>query len=185
NGFWSITGYEGDYLIPNPQNVYALGDRSNITYPDGSRVYSSGAQNRSNYSMSNAQFQILVQPADVAPPANWSSNWLPGPVGGGDMSALLRWYSAQESLVNGSYAYPVVTRQSAFRNRNSISTPGNGTVTTTGANSTSTCTGSANRGCPYATATSAVPYTGPATQISPPILPVFAVIATFVFYITL
>ncbi|KAI7072653.1 hypothetical protein KC352_g42377, partial [Hortaea werneckii] len=185
NGFWSITGYEGDYLIPNPQNVYALGDRSNITYPDGSRVYGSGAQSRSNNSLSNEQFQILIQPADVAPPTNWTSNWLPGPVGGGDMSALLRWYSAQESLVNGSYAYPVVTRQSAFRNRNSTGTRGNGTVTTTGANSTSTCTGSANKGCLYATATSAVPYTGLATRSCPPLFSSSALIAALILYIAL
>ncbi|KAI7489518.1 hypothetical protein KC351_g1265 [Hortaea werneckii] len=185
NGFWSITGYEGDYLIPNPQNVYALGDRSNITYPDGSRVYGSGAQSRSNNSLSNEQFQILIQPADVAPPTNWTSNWLPGPVGGGDMSALLRWYSAQESLVNGSYAYPVVTKQSAFRNRNSTGTRGNGTVTTTGANSTSTCTGSANKGCLYATATSAVPYTGLATRSCPPLFSSSALIAALILYIAL
>ncbi|KAI6851388.1 hypothetical protein KC332_g233 [Hortaea werneckii] len=185
NGFWSITGYEGDYLIPNPQNVYALGDRSNITYPDGSRVYSSDAQSRNNNSMSNEQFQILIQPADLVPPANWTSNWLPGPVGGGDMSALLRWYSAQESLVNGSYAYPVVTRQSAFRNKNSTGTSGNGTVITTGANSTSTCNGSANTGCPYATATSPAPYTGLAAQSYPPLLSRSALIAALVFYTAL
>ncbi|KAI7187416.1 hypothetical protein KC363_g6049 [Hortaea werneckii] len=186
-GFWSITGYEGDYLIPNPQSTCALGDRSNITYPDGSRIYSSGARSRSrsNNSMSNEQFQILIQPADVVPPANWTSNWLPGPVGGGDMSALLRWYSAQRSLVNGSYAYPVVTRQFAFRNQNSTGTSGNGTVITTGANSTSTCTGSANTRCPYATATSPVPYTGLAAQSYAPLLSSTALIAALVIYTAL
>ncbi|KAI6913957.1 hypothetical protein KC318_g1182, partial [Hortaea werneckii] len=183
NGFWSLTGYEGDYLIPNPQDIYALGDRSNISYPDGSRVYGSDAQSRSNVSMSNKQFQILIQPADVVPPANWTSNWLPGPVGGGDMSALLRWYSAQESLVNGSYVYPVVTRQSAFRNTNSTSTRGNGTVSMSGANSTATCTGSANTGCSSATATSAFPYTGLATRWSPPLLSSSALIAALILYI--
>ncbi|KAI7510338.1 hypothetical protein KC347_g4400 [Hortaea werneckii] len=185
NGFWSITGYEGDYLIPNPQNVYALGDRSNITYPDGSRVYSPDTRSRNNNSISNEQFQILIQPADVVPPANWTSNWLPGPVGGGDMSALLRWYSAQVSLVNGSYAYPVVTRQSAFRDQKSTGTSGNGTVITTVANSTYTCTGSANTGSPYATATSPVPYTGLATRSYPRLLSSTALIATLVFYTAL
>ncbi|KAI7160514.1 hypothetical protein KC349_g3453 [Hortaea werneckii] len=185
NGFWSLTGYEGDYLIPNLQDVYALGDRSNISYPDGSRVYSPDAQSRSNNSMSNEQFQILIQPADVIPPANWTNNWLPGPVGGGDMSALLRWYSGKESLVNGSYVYPTVTRHSAFRNTNSSSTRGNGTVTMSGANSTATCTGSANTGCPRATATSAVPYTGLATQWPPPLLSSSALIAALIFYMAL
>lgn len=185
NGFWSVTGYEGNYLISNPQNVYALGDRSNLSYPDGSHVYSSDVQSRGNISRSNEQFQILIQPADVVPPDNWTSNWLPGPVGGGDMSALLRWYSAKESIVNGSYVYPTVTRQSAFRKTNSTSTRGNGTVITTGANSISTCTGPTNAGCPRATATSAVPYTGVATQQCPSLLSSSALIATIILYITM
>jgi hypothetical protein len=97
------------------QTVYALGDRSNITYPSGARVYS-------NERSEDGMFQILMQPADVTPPANWTSNWLPGPVGGGNMSALLRWYGAEDSLLDGSYQYPVVTKQAAFR-----SGGGNGT----------------------------------------------------------
>ena len=45
-GFWSLTAYGGDYfLIPNAIDVYAIGDRSNITYPDGSRVYYGSASN--------------------------------------------------------------------------------------------------------------------------------------------
>ena len=31
------------------------------------------------------------------------------------MSALLRWYGADESLLDGSYQYPIVTKQAAFR----------------------------------------------------------------------
>jgi hypothetical protein len=65
-GFWSLTGYNAQqYLIANPLDRYAVGDRSGLTYPDGSLVY--GAQT------SNQTFQVLVQPADVAPPANWTS----------------------------------------------------------------------------------------------------------------
>lgn len=108
-GFWSLTAYGADdYFIDTPQNVYALGDRSNITYPSGSRVYGDDGTE-------DGVFQILIQPADVAPPANWTSNWLPGPPGGGNMSALLRWYGAEEALLDGSYQYPVVTKQAAFR----------------------------------------------------------------------
>jgi hypothetical protein len=115
-GFWSLTAYGADdYFIDTPQSVYALGDRSNITYPSGARVYS-------NERSEDGMFQILMQPADVTPPANWTSNWLPGPVGGGNMSALLRWYGAEDSLLDGSYQYPVVTKQAAFR-----SGGGNGT----------------------------------------------------------
>ncbi|GAB1738740.1 hypothetical protein NU219Hw_g3535t1 [Hortaea werneckii] len=185
NGFWSVTGYEGDYLISNPQNVYALGDRSNISYPDGSRVYGSDVQSQGNVSRMDEQFQILIQPADVVPPANWTNNWLPGPAGGGEMDVLLRWYSAKESVANGSYVYPTVTRHSAFRSTNSTSTQGNGTMTMSGANSTATCTGSANSGCSRATATSAVPYTGLATQWSPPLLSSSALIVALIFYMAL
>ncbi len=65
-GFWSLTAYgPNQYLIPNPLNIYALGDRSHLTYSDGSLVYGN--------SSSNAPFQILVQPADETPPANWTS----------------------------------------------------------------------------------------------------------------
>ncbi|KAK3081567.1 hypothetical protein LTS18_005352 [Coniosporium uncinatum] len=106
-GFWSLTAYADNYLIPNNLNVYALGDRSNLNYPDGSSVY--GSDN-------DDLFQILVQPADITPPANWTNNWLPAPAGGGNISLLLRWYAAEEGLTNGSYVYPVVTRQSAISN---------------------------------------------------------------------
>jgi len=37
--FWSLTAYEDNYLIPNERGVYALGDRSNLTYADGKLVY--------------------------------------------------------------------------------------------------------------------------------------------------
>ncbi|KAL5366237.1 hypothetical protein BJX96DRAFT_182428 [Aspergillus floccosus] len=65
-GFWSLTGYNAQqYLIANPLDRYAVGDRSGLTYPDGSLVY--GAQSP------DQNFQVLVQPADVAPPTNWTS----------------------------------------------------------------------------------------------------------------
>lgn len=67
DGFWSITAYNAEqYLIPNPLNRYALGDRSNLT---------SITDNTSQCSTSpkTAGFQILVQPADAEPPQNWTS----------------------------------------------------------------------------------------------------------------
>jgi hypothetical protein len=89
-GFWSLTAYgENDYLIPNPLDVYALvrcyytfpellcdticctdftigqGDRSNLTYLDGTPVY--GGECPDN------EFQILVQPANETPPKNWTT----------------------------------------------------------------------------------------------------------------
>ena len=77
--FWSITIYGADnYLVPNSINRYALGDRSNLTYADGDLVYGDPT--------SNSPFSILIQPADVPPPANWTNNWLPAPAGGGNFS---------------------------------------------------------------------------------------------------
>jgi len=110
-GFWSLTAYNADnFLISNDRNVYALGDRSNITYASGAPVYGSKSS-----SDQDGPFQILVQPADVAPPANWTSNWLPAPWGGGSLSVLLRWYGAEASLLDGTYQYPVVTRGLVIR----------------------------------------------------------------------
>ena len=66
-GFWSLTAYgENQYLIPNGLEVYALGDRSNLTYPDGSLLYGDSDH-------ADDEFQILIQPADVTPPSNWTS----------------------------------------------------------------------------------------------------------------
>lgn len=107
-GFWSVTAYHDDYLIPNDQDIYTLGDRSNITYPHGQLVYGG------NSTSDSTEFQILIQPADLAPPSNWTSNWLPAPSGGGVISALLRFYEAEDDLLNGKYVYPMVTKQAAI-----------------------------------------------------------------------
>lgn len=102
-GFWSLTAYSNNYLIPNDLDRYGLGDRSNLTFADG-RAVSGG---------DDGVFQILIQPADVPPPTNWTSNWLPAPAGGGNVTALLRWFGADKELVNGSYEYPIVSKQAA------------------------------------------------------------------------
>lgn len=85
-----------------------MGDRSGIRYPNGRLVYGG------NSTSDGDEFQILVQAADKIPPANWTSNWLPAPSGGGSMSALLRFYEAKDDLLNGSYVYPKVTKQAAI-----------------------------------------------------------------------
>ncbi|MCJ1432087.1 hypothetical protein MMC27_001443 [Xylographa pallens] len=106
-GFWSLTAYGVDnYLIPNGLERFSLGDRSNLTYPNGGLVYGNTS--------SNGNFQILMQPADVSPPANWTSNWLPAPSGGGNFTVNLRWYGPTGALTNGSYVHPVVTLQAAI-----------------------------------------------------------------------
>lgn len=75
-GLWSLTVYDENlFFVPNQLNRYALGDRSDLIFPDGSLVYAEG--------MSDGPFEILIQPADVEPPANWTSNWIPVQAGGG------------------------------------------------------------------------------------------------------
>ena len=71
-GFWSLTAYgSSQYFISNPLGVYALGDRSNMTYPDGQPVYAANGSQQS--SDRTKPFQILMQPQDVIPPKNWTS----------------------------------------------------------------------------------------------------------------
>lgn len=68
-GFWSLTIYGADqYLIPNPVNRFEVGDRSNLTYQDGTLVYGAGAAN-----VTDEPFEVLMQPADLVPPSNWTS----------------------------------------------------------------------------------------------------------------
>ena len=60
-------------------------------------------------------FQILVQPADLTPPQNWTANWLPAPPGAGDYSFILRWYVPQLGMTNGTYTYPNVETVDAIQ----------------------------------------------------------------------
>ncbi|KAG9195078.1 hypothetical protein G6011_00198 [Alternaria panax] len=78
-GFWTLTAYNStNYLVPNDLGRYSLGDRSNLTYADGEPVYADAD--------SDGAFSILIQPADVVPSSNWTDNWLPAPVGGGNFT---------------------------------------------------------------------------------------------------
>lgn len=68
HGFWSLTAYNAQqYLIDNPLDRYALGDRSSLTYPDGTLVYGGRSDEE------DRPFQLLVQPYDIQPPKNWTS----------------------------------------------------------------------------------------------------------------
>ena len=118
-GYWSVTMYNAEfYLVANKLNRYSLGDRSNMTYPDGKPVYGLGAGK-------NGDFQMLLQAANAAPPANWTSNWLPAPIGGGDLTfnckfcflrnlnsvaylKIVRFGVPEASLTDGRYKYPKV-----------------------------------------------------------------------------
>jgi hypothetical protein len=132
-GFWSLTVYNiSSYLVQNPLNRYSLGDRSNLTYPDGDLIYGEDSSDR------NDAFSILLQSADVPPPANWTSNWLPTPAGGGNFTVNCKSYNfpnlqetwfltlltnlfipvrfygpTQDLTAGGSYIYPIVAKQSS------------------------------------------------------------------------
>ena len=68
DSFWSLTVYNNEtLLLSNPYNIYAIGDRSNITYPDGALVYGSNLDGDDT-----KPFQILVQSKDNVPPKNWT-----------------------------------------------------------------------------------------------------------------
>jgi hypothetical protein len=68
------------FVSANPLDKYSVGDRSNITYPDGKLVYGNDTGD------DDGSFQVLVQPYNVPPPANWTNNWLPAPANGSEFS---------------------------------------------------------------------------------------------------
>lgn len=74
-GFWSLTAYGADqYLIPNRINRPSVSDRTfSLKYQNSNEsVYGPGAN-----ATRDGPFQVLLQPADVVPPGNWTGNWLP------------------------------------------------------------------------------------------------------------
>ncbi|KAJ7218657.1 hypothetical protein GGX14DRAFT_494805 [Mycena pura] len=109
-GFWSLTVYDAaGFLVPNPVDRYALGDRSNMTYPDGTRVY--GGTSPAN---STEPFYMLLQAADNPPTAaEWAPNWLPTPAGGAAFRFVLRWFGPTAALLDGTYTYPTLTAVAA------------------------------------------------------------------------
>lgn len=69
DGFWSVTMYDDEgYLVSNTENKFAVGDRSNITFPSGDLVYGSGTE--------DGTFQVLVQDANSKPPSNWTAKYV-------------------------------------------------------------------------------------------------------------
>ena len=135
NGFWSMTAYGTDnFLIPNSANgsvgIYSLGDRSSLVYPDGTLVYgdedgdasdgdggvchSSSHRTETTNNADNKEFRILMQPADLTPPAHWTRNWLPAPSGGGEFTVNLRYYGPRKAITKGDYEEPRVQPTTAL-----------------------------------------------------------------------
>jgi hypothetical protein len=78
-GFWSLTVYGEDlFFVPNELDRYAVGDQSNLTYPDGRAVHGGNGEGQND-----GPFEVLIQPEDVVPPTNWTANWVPSQSGGG------------------------------------------------------------------------------------------------------
>jgi len=70
DGFWSLTVYGGDqYLVANSLDRYEVGDRTDGLKFQGGK----GIVYGTNATTVDGAFQVLIQPADVAPPANWTS----------------------------------------------------------------------------------------------------------------
>jgi hypothetical protein len=91
DAFWSLTMYDTDsYLVDNPINRYALGDRSHLTYADD-----------------DGSLTILVQ--SESPGDDAASNWLPTPTEGGFKLAL-RLYAPRSEVLDGSWRPPAVER---------------------------------------------------------------------------
>lgn len=96
-GFWSLTVYDAEgYLIPSAIDVYALGDRSNLTMADGSKYADGG----------DGPFQVLIQSSDIVPPDNWTTNWIPSPARGGAFVMNLRFYGPESALTDDTWVYP-------------------------------------------------------------------------------
>ncbi|MGW4352180.1 DUF1254 domain-containing protein [Nocardia sp. NPDC004582] len=88
-GFWSLTAYDADgYLIPNPINRYAIGDRNKFTpNPDGS-------------------VDLYLQATSPGP--DKEANWLP--VATGPFTLMMRLYWPQQSVIDRTWTPPAVTR---------------------------------------------------------------------------
>jgi hypothetical protein len=87
NEFWSVTLYDlQGYPVPNPTDVYTLGDRSNLK--------------------PNADGSLDLYLQSESPGADKASNWLPTPAQPFSLHARL--YSPRTAAIDGSWAMPPV-----------------------------------------------------------------------------
>jgi len=94
DAFWSMTLYDIEgYLVDNPLDRYAIGDRSGMTpNPDGSLT-------------------IYIQ--SESPGKDKEANWLPAPKVG-PFKLAMRLYVPRASVLDGSWVPPAVQRVAAF-----------------------------------------------------------------------
>jgi hypothetical protein len=90
DAFWSLTLYNMDgYLVDNPLNRYAVGDRSGMT--------------------PNADGSLTIYIQSQSPGGAKEANWLPAPEAG-PFKVSLRLYAPRESVRDGSWVPPAVER---------------------------------------------------------------------------
>ncbi|KAF4887074.1 hypothetical protein CGCFRS4_v010756 [Colletotrichum fructicola] len=118
-GFWNIGSYDALLrLVPNGISRYSIGSKtSTLQYLEGGQVYgptAAGGQDET--------FQVLLQSADIPPPANWTGNWLPVannasltgktsyPIDYDSLfdRILVCMYWPEISLTDGSYVWPEI-----------------------------------------------------------------------------
>jgi len=59
--------------VPNELGRYVIGDRSTqLKYENGGLVYDDDGANPANET-ADGKLQVLLQPADIPPPDNWTS----------------------------------------------------------------------------------------------------------------
>lgn len=89
NAFWSFTMYDAEgYMVANPINRNAIGDRSNLK--------------------TNADGSVDIYFQNTSPGKDKESNWLPAPKG--EFNVLLRVYWPKEEMLNGSWEAPAVKK---------------------------------------------------------------------------
>lgn len=89
NAFWSLTMYDTDgYMVANPINRNAIGDRSNLK--------------------TNADGSVDIYFQHDSPGKDKETNWLPAPQG--EFNVLLRVYWPKEDMLNGSWNPPAVMK---------------------------------------------------------------------------
>src|SRR5262249_41477659 len=89
DAFWSLTMYDKDsYLVDNPINRYALGDRSDMTR--------------------DADGGLTIYIQSDSPGGGKAKNWLPAPKEG--FKLALRLYGPKKQVADGTWKPPAVQR---------------------------------------------------------------------------